>query len=382
MQGMYCSPADKKMLSIIIPTYNESENILNLLESIRSRVSLSTEVIVVDDNSPDGTADLVEQYARSIDGKEMSVKIVKRDSKQGLISAVIHGLRYAEGKNIVVMDADLSHPSDLIPVMADELINDRYDIVVASRYVDGGATVNWGIRRKIISRVANLLARLMLGIDIKDAVSGFFACKRHVLDGIEFDTRGYKMLLEILVKARGARVKEIPYIFVNRSKGKSKLDSRVALEYLRSLWILYRYGRKRSKERRRSILFLSRAARFYTVGAIGLGVNYVTSMLANMPLADTRLATLIGIAVSITSNFILNKAWTFEDTDFELMHTLKQYAYYASLSSIGGAIQFALVNILINIMEYGMALPLAIAVASAWNFLSNKKWTFKDRLWG
>lgn len=381
MQVMYCSPADKKMLSIIIPTYNESENILNLLESIRSRVTISTEVIVVDDNSPDGTADLVEQYARSIKGDGLSIKILRRGSKQGLISAIVHGLRSAEGRNIVVMDADLSHPSDLIPVMADELMN-GYDIVVASRYVDGGATVNWSIRRKIISRVANLMARFMLGLDVKDAVSGFFACKRHILDGIEFDTRGYKMLLEILVKARGARVKEIPYIFVNRSKGKSKLDSRVALEYLRSLWILYRYGRGRSRERRRSILFLSRAARFYTVGAVGLGVNYLTSMLANILLADSRLATLTGIAVSITSNFILNKAWTFEDTNFKLMHTLKQYAYYASLSSIGGAIQFMLVNILINTMEYGIALPLAIAVASLWNFLSNKKWTFKDRLWG
>lgn len=381
-------------LSVIIPTYNESENILHLIKSIRSSMcrmhNLSTEVIVVDDNSPDGTADIVEDYANSIitynkEDNNFSIKVVRRDSKKGLISAILDGLKSAEGKNIVVMDADLSHPSNLIPIMLDELINDRCDLVIASRYVNGGSTVNWSIKRRIMSRVANLMARKMLGLSVMDAVSGFFACKRHILDGIEFNTKGYKILLEILVKAKGIRVKEIPYVFINRSKGESKLDSRVMIDYLNSLWMLYRYGRKRNKdERRRSILFLSRAARFYTVGAVGLAVNYLASSMANIILAYPTLATLIGIITSITSNFILNKAWTFEDTDFTLINTLKQYASYTLLSSIGGAMQFAFVYLFNQIynINYGVALLTAIALASVWNFLSNKRWTFKDKIWG
>ncbi len=390
-------------LSVIIPTYNESENILHLIKSIKNNIyssismhDLSTEVIVVDDNSPDGTADLVESYAKSIinysNDEENSrfnfnIKIVRRDSKRGLASAILDGLKNAEGKNIVVMDADLSHPSELIPIMLDELINDRCDLVIASRYVNGGSTVNWSIKRKIISRVANLMARKILGLSVMDAVSGFFACKRYILDGIEFNTKGYKILLEILVKTdtKGIRVKEIPYIFINRSKGESKLDSKVVIEYLKSLWMLYRYGRKRNNgEKRRSLLFLSRAARFYTVGAVGLVVNYLVSSMINIILANPSLATLIGIIISMTSNFILNKAWTFEDTDFTLMNTLKQYAYYTLLGSIGGALQFAFVylfNQIFNI-NYSVALLSAIALASVWNFLSNKRWTFKDKIWG
>jgi dolichol-phosphate mannosyltransferase len=381
------------VLSIIIPTYNEAENIPNLLRSIGDglhtflkQLDAMAEIIIVDDGSPDGTADVVEQHSKHIASEgRLSIKVLRRYGRRGLLSAVLDGLKAAKGSNVVVMDADLSHPPALIPAMLDELIQDRCDLVIASRYVDGGSVENWSMKRKALSISANMIARVILNLDVKDAVSGFFACKRWVLEGIEFITSGYKILLEVLVKVDNIRVKEIPYTFVNRSHGKSKLNLRVVIEYLKAIWLLYRYGRKKRREERRgSILFLSRAARFYTVGLSGLAVNYGIASLANSLLANMHIATLAGILCSITSNFILNKLWTFEDTDLAVLHTLKQYAYYMGLSSIGGTLQFILIHLLNQIygMNYNLALFIAIGLASIWNFLSNKKWTFKERIWG
>ncbi len=380
------------VLSILIPTYNESENIPQLLRSIRDglhsllkQLDAKAEIIIVDDDSPDGTADVAEGYSTSIrDEGRLSVKVLRRYGKRGLLSAVLDGLKTAQGSNVVVMDADLSHPPALIPVMLDELMHDRCDLVIASRYVDGGSVENWSMKRKALSISANMIARMILNLDVKDAVSGFFACKRWILEGIEFTTSGYKILLEVLVKVDNIRVKEIPYTFVNRCHGKSKFSTKIAIEYLRAVWLLYRYGRKRRRgERRGSVLFLSRAARFYTVGATGLLVNYGSASLASM-LTNMHIATLVGILCSITSNFILNKLWTFEDTDLAVIYTLKQYSYYMGLSSVGGALQFLLTYLLNHIygMQYNLALLIAIGLASTWNFLSNKKWTFKERIWG
>ncbi|MFN4336481.1 MAG: glycosyltransferase [Candidatus Nitrosocaldus sp.] len=380
------------VLSILIPTYNESENIPHLLRSIRDglqsllkQLDAKAEIIIVDDDSPDGTADVAESYSTSIIGEgRLSVKVLRRYGRKGLLSAVLDGLKTAQGSNVVVMDADLSHPPSLIPVMLDELVQDRCDLVIASRYVDGGSVENWSMKRKALSISANILARMILNLDVKDVVSGFFACKRWILEGMEFTTSGYKILLEVLVKVDNIRVKEIPYTFVNRSHGKSKFSTKIAIDYLRAVWLLYRYGRrKRGEERRGSVLFLSRAARFYTVGTTGLLVNYGTASLASS-LTNMHIATLAGILCSITSNFILNKLWTFEDTDLAVMYTLKQYSYYMGLSSVGGALQFILTHVLNQIygMQYNLALLIAIGLASMWNFLSNKKWTFKERIWG
>ncbi|MCS7140831.1 MAG: glycosyltransferase family 2 protein [Candidatus Nitrosocaldus sp.] len=377
------------VLSIIVPTYNESENIPHLLRSIRDgleaklqRIDSSAEVIIVDDGSPDGTAEVAERHSNM--AERLRIRVLRRHSRRDLLSAVLDGLNTAEGSNIVVMDADLSHPPSLIPTMLDELMHDRCDLVIASRYVDGGSVAEWSIRRKALSISANMLARTILNLKVKDAVSGFFACRRWVLEGVNFTTSGYKILLELLVKADNIRVKEIPYTFVNRSHGKSKFSARVAIDYMRAVWMLYRYGRKRRVERRGSVLFLSRAARFYTVGASGLAVNYGVASAANLLLSNMHIATLAGILCSITSNFILNKLWTFEDTDLAILHVLRQYAYYVGLSSVGGVLQFTLTHLLSSIygMQYNIALILAIGVASMWNFLSNKKWTFREKVWG
>ena len=235
------------------------------------------------------------------------------------------------------MDADFSHPPDTIPKLINELIRDPDSIVVASRYALGGSIKGWPYKRRILSSSAIKIAQHSLKVqDINDPISGFFAISRNAIENVKIDTMGYKLLLEILVKVKGKRVKEIPYTFVNRKSGRSKLDLPVVLDYLRSVWRLYRYGQKtRNKEKsnvekRSSVRFLSKVGRFYTVGASGLALNFLISYLLTNTISNMWYihATIIGIGFSITSNFIFNKIWTFEDMKFPIKSTLRQYGLF------------------------------------------------------
>ena len=382
------NPAKAK-LSIVLPTYNESQNIVRMLDSIAETLSpfAAAEIIVVDDNSPDGTADIASLHARNIpNNRKIHVEIIRREGKFGLGSAIVAGLQSATGDLLVVMDGDFSHPPQVIPSIIETLQDSNCDIVVASRYIKGGSIIGWPFKRRLMSKGASKIAQYGLGIEVKDPVSGFFAFKRDIIDGVKFDAIGYKMLLEILVKTKGARVKEVPYTFTNRSIGKSKLDVRVMYDYLRAVVRLYRYGNlMRQRERRISVRFFSKAGRFYTVGASGLLVNYVASLLFNglAPNIWYLYSTIIGILISMTSNFFLNKLWTFEDMEFDAKHTGIQFGMFIGFSSIGAIIQLLLVYALVENygMEYPLSLILAVAAASVGNFLLNKKWTFKEKIW-
>jgi dolichol-phosphate mannosyltransferase len=379
----------KAKLSIVVPTYNESQNIERMLDSIAETLSPYTgaEIIVVDDNSPDGTAEIARSHAKKIfNKKQIRVEIIRRDGKFGLSSAIVEGLQSATGDFLVVMDGDLSHPPQVVPSIIQALQDSNCDIVVASRYVKGGSIIGWPFKRRLMSKGATKIAQYGLGLEVKDPVSGFFAFRRDIIKGIKFDAIGYKMLLEILVKTKGARVKEVPYTFTNRRIGTSKLDSGVMVDYLRAVMRLYRYGKSiRQKERRASVHFLSKAGRFYTVGASGLVVNYVASLLFNTlsPNLWFLYSTVIGIFISMTSNFFLNKLWTFEDRRFKVRETAMQFGMFIGFSSVGALVQLLIVYALVESynMEYPPSLILAVAVASVGNFLLNKKWTFKEKIW-
>jgi dolichol-phosphate mannosyltransferase len=270
--------------------------------------------------------------------------------------------------------------------MVESLQKAKYDIVVASRYVKGGSVTGWPFNRRLLSKGATKIAQVGLGIQVKDPMSGFFAFKRSIINGIKFDAIGYKMLLEILVKAKGARIKEVPYTFTNRAFGTSKLDSSVMFDYFRAVLRLYRYGRRAAQvEKRASVRFLSKAGRFYTVGATGLLVNYLSSLLFNTTLPELwyLYSTIIGILLSMSSNFFFNKIWTFEDKDFSAKKTGIQYGMFLGFSSLGALIQLGMVYALVENyhMDYPPALILAVAAASVGNFLLNKKWTFKEKIW-
>jgi dolichol-phosphate mannosyltransferase len=418
-------------LSVIVPTYNESENIIYLIRSIIKNIpsSLVSEIIVVDDNSPDRTGQIVEDYTLKLQGKssvidtdevyreqkesyslpnvpaddvdispylsQCSIKVLNRPEKTGLIPAILEGIGYSRGRYILVMDADFSHSPERIPEMVNELGDPSIDMVVASRYAKGGSIRGWPLRRRLISKGAVKIAKYGLPIqkDVEDPMSGFFALKRHIIEGIKIDSSGYKILLEILVKANNVRVKEIPYMFTDRKAGKSKLDRGVMIDYVKAVYHLYRYGQKSGKtmdsmkreEKRKSVLFFSKAGRFYTVGASGLLLNYFVSiLLTNNNIASLGYiqATIVGIIVSNISNFFLNKAWTFEDRDFSIKKTLRQYGLFAAITAGGAVIQLGSLYVFLGSgLQYEISLVLAVALASVSNFLLNKKWTFGEKIW-
>jgi len=390
MQLSESQQGNNAQISIIIPTYNESQNILHILKSIKDNLpkNFVTQAIVVDDNSPDGTGKLVEDYLKNV--KKMAdytIEIIHRKAKDGLGSAILKGIQHAKGDTIVVMDSDFSHPPQIIPKLIESIKKYQYDIAVASRYIKGGKIQGWSFKRKTMSKFATLIAKKGLGIDTKDPMSGFFAFKRNIIKGLNIDAIGYKFLLEILVKTKGVNIKEIPYTFQDREFGSSKVSIKTIFDYYRSVWKLYRYGKPLEKqEKRSSVKFLYKAGRFYTVGASGFIVNYMISLLLTGGISDLWYlhANVLGIMVSITTNFILNKTWTFGDRDFRVKKTISQYGKFVMFSSLGALVQLGMVYFLVdkNEISYPLALILAVMTAAFGNFILNKKWTFKEKLLG
>ncbi len=221
-----------KQFSIIIPTLNEADNILPLLQKISSvsrPQGLKPEIIFVDDNSTDGTRQRITGYSGDLD-----VHLIHRENKRGLAGAVIAGARVARNEWVVVMDADLSHPPEAIPSLLEPLAQGSHDMVIGSRYVVGGETPGWPMVRKINSRLAALPARLITSV--RDPLSGFFAVSRERLSSLDSNLPGFKIGLEVLAQAESSfRVHEQPISFRDRSTGISKMNSTILQEYCRQL---------------------------------------------------------------------------------------------------------------------------------------------------
>ncbi len=234
------------MLSIIVPTYNESRNIEALLTRIFTALKPNYtpyEVIVVDDNSPDGTAQIAEALKSKFD-----LRVVKRPRKIGLASAVLNGFKLATGDILCVMDADLSHPPEAIPEMYKAISSGDFEVVIGSRCVEGGGATNWPWYRRFGSTFAQLLAKPITHVN--DNTSGFFIIKRSVLEGADINPIGFKILLEIIAKGNYSKIKEIPIVFNDRGGGKSKLGMKQTMEYLKQLGLIY-YGIFSGKIKRR-----------------------------------------------------------------------------------------------------------------------------------
>jgi dolichol-phosphate mannosyltransferase len=226
------------VISIIVPTYNERETIIAFLEKTNTQLlksNIKAEIIVVDDNSPDGTADLIEDYMRSND----NVILAKREGKMGLSSACMHGFSLTDSEILGVMDSDLSHAPQALPYLINPLIYNLCDVTVGSRYIPGGRVLNWPLRRYIISRGAGFLGATLT--TIKDVTSGFFFFKREIIDGVDLDPIGFKICLEILSKGNYQTVLEVPYTFSDRATGKSKMGIKEIFFYLQHLYRLYKY---------------------------------------------------------------------------------------------------------------------------------------------
>lgn len=234
-------------LTIVVPTYNERERLGELVDalfSVTRDAGLELELVIVDDNSPDGTGALADELART-----RRIRVVHRTGKLGLGTAVVAGFGVAAAPILGVMDADFSHPPSLVPKLLAAQRATGADLVVASRYVPGGSTPNWPLRRKVLSRAACLLARPLS--PIRDAASGFFLLRRDVAEGVQIHAGGFKICLELIVRAWPHRLVEVPYRFDDREAGESKMSTREALGYLLQLRSLYRVRwRERHRPRR------------------------------------------------------------------------------------------------------------------------------------
>jgi dolichol-phosphate mannosyltransferase len=219
------TPAD---LTIVVPTYNERDRLAELtalLFEVSSRAGIVLEIVVVDDNSPDGTGALADDLART-----SRVKVVHRPGKLGLGSAVVEGFAVAASEIVGVMDADFSHPPASLPMMFAAMQRTGADMLIASRYIPGGSTPGWPLKRRVLSRLACLLAQPLS--PIRDATSGFFLIRTARTRGLSLHASGFKIALELLVRARPVTVVEAPYRFDNRELGESKMNMREAAGYL------------------------------------------------------------------------------------------------------------------------------------------------------
>jgi dolichol-phosphate mannosyltransferase len=393
--------------SIIIATNLSDPLILDLIRSIKDAIpkNISAEIVLVENmaNST-GSDEKWSERKRSILNKikelekmqgikhNLFIKLVRKLIPKGKVFAILEGVKSANGENVIIMNDDFTHPPEVLPSMMELIMKKQGCMVVASRYAEGGSVVGRTAIRRLLGRGAAGVARYGLKVkNVKDPVSAFIGFPRRVLETIPVDGNAYSLSLEILVKSKGLEVQEIPYCFKENPLSEQKVIPSSA-RYVRSIIHLYRYGPKLAENGnddvryRRSVKFLSKAGRFYTVGASGLLVNYlVSTIISNGAISHLWYmhGTLIGILVSIITNFFLNKAWTFEDRDFSLGRTTKQFSLFLLISSFGAAIQLGFIYLFVESgLNYALSLLCAVAIASASNFLLNKKLTFKDRLWG
>ena len=225
---------------VIIPTYNEREN-LGPISAAVLKADPRVDILVVDDNSPDGTGQLADELA----AKEPRIKVLHREKKQGLGRAYLHAFRWAlehDYRYVIEMDADFSHDPRYLSGLIDTAVSGA-DIALGSRYVEGGGTVNWGVRRQLISQGGSLYARTILGVDVRDLTGGFKCFNRRVLEAIDLDavqSSGYAFQIELTYRAlkKGFTVKEVPIVFEDRRVGQSKMSRKIFLEAVTMVWKL------------------------------------------------------------------------------------------------------------------------------------------------
>jgi len=351
-------------LSLVIPTYNEKENIQNLIKKIQEEFKeneIDGEIIIVDDNSPDGTGKIIETLKK----EQKNLKIIHRKGKLGLSSAVLDGWKIAEGKILGVMDADLSHPPEKIKELFWAIGKDKVDFTIGSRYIKGGKIEGWNLKRKIMSKTATLLSRIYT--NVKDPMTGFFMIKKEVIKNANLNPKGFKILLEIIIKGKYKNIKEIPITFINRIEGKSKAGTKEIFYYLQNLAGYLPYKKNVIKE----------FVKFGVVGGIGTLVNIAILYLLTEKIGVYYLISAIfSFIIAMSSNFILNKVWTFKENI--KLGIGKKYLQFGLVSVSALLVNLFFLYIFTEIfgIYYIISQILAIGIALIINFFGNKIWTF------
>ena len=346
-------------LAVVIPTLNERENVHPVLENLAKALEgIQYEVIFVDDDSADGTADCIREIARS----NPYVHVLQRILRRGLASACIEGMMSTSAPHIAVMDADLQHDERILRQMFAKLISDRLDLVVATRNALGGGMGEFSWHRVILSNLGHRLSRWISYTDLSDPMSGFFVLTRDYLEEVVRSTSGigFKILLDLVASSkRPLRVGEVPYTFRERLYGSSKLDIVVGLEYLQLLL-----------DKKIGNLVPVRFLLFSTVGAIGvLLASVLLYVLVSVFSMDFLKAQAITTFVAMTGNFFLNNNMTYRDRRLKGRRIFTGLAMFYLACSFG-----AVINLRIAASGKDLGLPwyvagaCGLAVGAVWNY--------------
>ena len=362
---------------IILPTYNEKENIIQMIRALQeqfTRILHNMNILVVDDNSPDGTAELVRAECK----KAANVFLIT-GQKQGLGAAYVRGMKHAinelQAEIIMEMDSDFSHkPEDVIRLL--EAIDQGADFVIGSRYVQGGKIPgNWGLMRRMNSKWGNIFARYIAGMyKVRDCTAGFRAIRSSLIKKIDLDglmVQGYAFQVALLHRAivQGACVREVPVEFVDRERGETKLRTSDIIEFMLHAWWI-RFDRSKT--------FL----KFLVVGASGVVVNlFMFTLLMNMMGINKYIASPIAIQISIVTNFLFNNIWTFAHRETDTAIHIRGLKFNM-ISFVALAVSYSTFVLLSMANPAGMPQihqVLAIVPATLINYFLNSYWTFKNK---
>jgi dolichol-phosphate mannosyltransferase len=362
------------LLSIVVPTFRERDNIAALLDRILGVVGdLRWEIVFVDDDSPDGTAAVVRRLAED----DARIRLVHRIHRRGLAGACIEGMLATTAPFVAIMDADLQHDERLIAEMLRALQDEPLDIVIGSRHVGGGSVGAWAESRQLASRVATRLSHFVLKADLKDPMSGFFMLRRELIDEVVRDLSGigFKILLDIFMSARRPlRFKELPYTFGVRVAGDSKLDSMVATEYILMLLdkTIGRY-------------VPTRFIPFAFIGGLGVFVHMAVLWALFRGLETTFVTgQAVAALVAMTFNFFLNNVFTYRDRRLRGWGLLRGWVSFTLACSVGAVANVGIATYLFHAAPAGGLWWVASAVAgilvgAVWNYAVTAVYTWSPK---
>jgi dolichol-phosphate mannosyltransferase len=361
---------DSPELTVVVPTFNERDNIVPLLDRLGAVLAGNAwEAIFVDDDSPDGTAETVREAVR----RDARVRCIQRIGRRGLAGACIEGILASSAPFVAVMDADLQHDEAILPRMLDTLRHEGCDLVVGSRYVAGGGVGDWSAHRQRASSLATRLAHLVTKTDIADPMSGFFMLRRTVFERVMrgLSTQGFKILLDILATVRAPlRIKEIPYQFRQRAAGESKLDTLVAWEFAMLL-----------ADKLFGHIVPVRFLLFAVIGGIGVFVHMAV-LTAGVKLFGLAFVTAQTIAAltAMTANFFLNNLFTYADRRLHGWRVLRGLLSFYAICSFGAAANIGVAAYLFEQQQVWWVAGIAgIIVGSVWNYAVSSVFTWQNR---
>lgn len=357
-------------VGIIVPVFNEAENVEPLLERLKQSLSgYVWEVIFVDDSSPDGSAARVREFARL----DPRVRCVQRFGRRGLSSAVVEGMLASAAPVLAVIDGDMQHDESVLPRMIDTLLANEADVVIGTRYAGEGSTGDWDKSRESLSRAATWLSNRVIRTHVSDPMSGFFAVKREAFEAAlpNLSNVGFKILLDILASTpQPLRMAEIPYTFRTREAGESKLDAKVGQEFV-ILLLEKMFGH----------FIPVRFLMFAAVGGLGLVVHLaVLGVALNVADESFRYAQALAVFVAMTFNFVLNNALTYRDMQLRGWQFVRGLLTFYAVCAVGAIGNVGVGEIVYDSSRMWVLAGIAgAAIGVVWNYATSSVLTWKRK---